>query len=139
MKNLRSMMAIAALTIAAALPLCAQYSRPIKLNVPFNFVVENDRLPAGDYTIQKIGTGRLLLRRGGANATSILVFRALPTEAKTTAEQGRLIFHAYGREHFLSRIWTPGLEVGWEVLEGKLETELAKRGVAMEMASIATH
>ena len=138
MKNLKSM-AIAVLLIAAAMPLCAQYSGPIKVNVPFAFVVENDRLPAGEYTMQRVGNGRLVLRSGDAKATSILVFRALPTQSKTTAEQGRVVFHRYGHEYFLSRIWTPGLEVGWEVLEGKLETELAKRGVAMEMASVATH
>jgi len=45
-----------------------------------------------------------------------------------TPEKAHFIFHRYGTEYFLATIWTPGLEVGWDVLQGKMEAEIARKG-----------
>ena len=111
--------------MGAVVPAMAQYSGPIKVTVPFNFVVENARMHAGDYTIQRVANGSLRIQSDDGRTTA--TFLALPKQGKAAPEQAHFIFHRYGNEYFLATIRTPGLEVGWELLQGKLEMELARK------------
>jgi hypothetical protein len=139
-KNLAGMaaaMMVAAMMMVAAtaVPAAAQYSGAMKVNVPFNFVVENERMQAGDYTIEKIANGRLRIHNSDGSVST--TFLALPKQGTAAPEKAHFIFHRYGGEYFLAKIWTPGQEVGWEVLQGKLEMELAKKKTTpVETASI---
>ncbi len=122
------MVAAAVMVLGTAVPTFAQHSGPMKVNVPFNFAVENERLPAGEYTIQRVANGRLMIRSNDDRVHT--TFIAIPTQGKTTSEQAHFIFRHYGNDYFLATIWTPGEDVGWEVLQGKLETELAKKATS---------
>jgi hypothetical protein len=137
-KNLAGMVVTMLLVLGSVVPVMAQYSGPMKVTVPFNFVAENDRMHAGDYTIQRVANGRLRIQSNdGRTAASFL---AIPKQGKVTAEKAHFIFHRYGSEYFLATIWTPGQEVGWEVLQGKLETELARKGTSpVETALVLGH
>jgi hypothetical protein len=124
-QSLARALAAVVLVLAMAVPVLAQQTGPMKVTVPFNFVVENERIPAGNYTIERIANGRLRIHtKDGQFSTTFLV---IPTQGRTTSEEARLVFRRYGSEYFLAKIWTPGQEAGWEVLQGKLETELAKK------------
>ena len=137
-RNLAGVVVAMLLVLGAVVPALAQYSGPIKVTVPFNFVVENDRMPAGDYTIQRVATGRLRIESNDRHTAAS--FLAIPKQGKVTAEKAHFIFHRYGGEYFLATIWTPGQEVGWEVLQGKLETELArKRTSPLQTAMVMGH
>ena len=137
-RNLAGVVVAMLLVLGAVVPALAQYSGPIKVTVPFNFVVENDRMPAGDYTIQRVATGRLRIE--SSDRRTVASFLAIPKQGKVTAEKAHFIFHRYGGEYFLATIWTPGQEVGWEVLQGKLETELArKRTSPLQTAMVMGH
>jgi hypothetical protein len=126
------------LVLGAALPLVAQSAGPMKVNIPFNFVVENDRLQAGEYTIERVANGRLRIQNNDGRAAA--TFLALSKQGNVTPEKAHFIFHRYGSEYFLATIWTPGQEVGWEVLQGKLETELAKKKTStVETAMVIGH
>jgi len=124
--------------LSVTVPALAQYSGPMKVTVPFDFVVENDHMKAGDYTIQRVANGRLRIQSNdGRTAASFL---AIPKQGKLAPEKAHFIFHHYGSEYFLATIWTPGQEVGWEVLQGKLETELARKGTSQaETAMVLGH
>ena len=127
-KNLAGVVATMMLVLGSVLPLWAQYSGPVKVTVPFNFVVENDRMHAGDYTIQRVANGKLRIQSlDGRTSASFL---AIPKQGEVTPEKAHFIFHRYGSEYFLATIWTPGQETGWEVLQGKLEMELAKKATS---------
>jgi len=129
------MLAAMMMVAATAVPAAAQHSGVMKVTVPFNFVVENDRLAGGDYTIEKVANGRLRIHNGDGSVTT--TFLAMPTQGTVTPEKAHFIFHRYGGEYFLAKIWTPGQETGWEVLQGKLEMELAKKKTTrVETASI---
>ncbi|MGB9202657.1 MAG: hypothetical protein WCB94_01655 [Terriglobales bacterium] len=137
-RNLAGVAVAMLLVLGAVVPAMAQYSGPIKVTVPFNFVVENDRMPAGDYTIQRVATGRLRIESNDMHTAAS--FLAIPKQGKVTAEKAHFIFHRYGGEYFLATIWTPGQEVGWEVLQGKLETELARKGTSpVQTAMVVGH
>ena len=127
-KNKAGLMVAMMVVLGAVVPALAQYYGPMKVTVPFNFVVENDHMQAGEYTIQRVANGRLRIHSNdGRAATSFL---AIPRQGKVAPEKAHFIFHRYGSEYFLATIWTPGLEVGWDVLQGKLEAEVARKGTA---------
>ncbi len=137
-KNLATVMTGMIVVLALAFPTFAQHSGQMKVTVPFNFVVENDRLKAGDYTIERIANGRLRIRNNDGSVSTI--FLALPAQGTVTPEQAHFIFHRHGGEYFLAKIWTPGQETGWELIQGKLETELAKKkSTQLETASVMGH
>jgi len=137
-KNLAGVAVAMMLVLGAVVPAWAQYSGPMKVTVPFNFVVENDRMQAGDYTIQRASNGRLRIQSSDGRAVATVV--AFPKEGKATPDKAHFIFNHYGSEYFLATIWTPGLEVGWEILQGKLETELARKATPpVETATVMGH
>jgi hypothetical protein len=138
-KNLAGAVMVAMmLALGAVVPAMAQYSGPMKVTVPFNFVVENDRMQAGEYTIQRVANGRL--RIASNDGRTAATFLATAKQGKLAPEKAHFIFHRFGSEYFLATIWTPGQEVGWEVLQGKLETELAsKKTSPAETAMVMGH
>jgi hypothetical protein len=141
-KNLAGVAVAMMLVLGAAVPALAQYNGPMKVTVPFNFVVENDRMQAGDYTIQRASNGHLRIQSNSndKNDGRTVTFLAIPKEGKGTPEKAHFIFHRYGSDYFLATIFTPGLETGWEVLQGKLETEIAKKGTyPVETATLIGH
>lgn len=143
-KNLAGVAVAMMLVAGAVVPALAQYNGPMKVTVPFNFVVENDRMQAGEYTIQRVANGQLRIQSNSNNNNNdrrtAVTFLAIPKEGKTTPEKAHFIFHCYGGDYFLATIWTPGLETGWEVLQGKLETELARKGThPVETATLIGH
>lgn len=137
-KNLAVAVVGAMLALGAVLPASAQESGPIKVTVPFDFVVENSRLPAGEYTIRQAAHGTLRIQSN--DGRTMATFLALPTQGKVTMKETHFAFHRYGREYFLETIWTPGQEVGWEVLQGKREVELARNGtIPVQTAMVSGH
>jgi hypothetical protein len=133
-KNLAGVVVTMMLVLGAVLPVWAQYSGPMKVTVPFNFVVENNRMQAGDYTIQRVANGRLRIQSNDGRTAA--TFLAVPKQGKVTQEKAHFIFHCYGSDYFLETIWTPGQEVGWDVLQGKLEMELARKATSPPQTEI---
>jgi len=137
-KNLAGMMVAMVLVLGAAVPVMAQYNGTMKVTIPFSFAVENDHLQAGEYTIQRVANGRLRIQSNDGRTKAVFV--AMPKEGNVVPEKAHFIFHRYGSEYFLATIWTPGLETGWEVLQGKRETEVARNATApMETATLMSH
>ncbi|MGO8794513.1 MAG: hypothetical protein ACLQLC_06800 [Candidatus Sulfotelmatobacter sp.] len=125
----------AAITLASATPSLAQESGPMKVKVPFSFMVENDRMPAGDYTIQRIVNGHLRLQSKDGRVSLTVI--GLPAQGKSAPDKAHFIFHCYAGNCFLANIWTPGLDVGWQLLAGKYEQELARNKTApLETATV---
>jgi hypothetical protein len=130
---------LVAISLMAALtmPVFAQHATLITINVPFDFVAENQRMRAGRYTIQPIPDGRLLIRSAdGEFATTVL---SLPAQLQTSAAESQVVFHRYGGDYFLAQLWMQGEETSREVLKGRKEAELAKKGVAPQLASLTAH
>jgi hypothetical protein len=137
-KNLASMMAGMIVVLALAVPTFAQHSGQMKVTVPFSFVVENDRMKAGDYTIERIANGRLRIRNNDGSVSTI--FLAIPVQGTATPEKAHFIFNHYGSEYFLAKILKPGQETGLELLQGKFERELAKKNTTpVETATVMGH
>jgi len=93
----------------AVVPTNAQSVYGVRADVPFDFIVGNKTLPAGEIIARRLNSaeagpmeisnlvdGQVALRMGhrmtGSEATS----------------RGKLVFHRYGDRHYLAEIWVPG-------------------------------
>ena len=112
------------LALAAAWMLPAQNVSPtVKAKVPFEFTVMGRTLPAGDYVVNRSNNSATVILKCWEHKVSIIV----PTDALTSAapqEEGKLIFHRYGDQYFLSEVWGQGSD-GRKLRQTKLERDLA--------------
>jgi hypothetical protein len=109
---------IAALTIAGF----AGLSQNMKANIPFDFTVGGEKLPAGEYTV----------RNGSAQST--LEVRNLKTKQAVIAisygfvvrhgSKPQLVFRRYGNQYFLAKV--NDYSSGIELPKSKAEREAAK-------------
>jgi hypothetical protein len=94
--------------VAGAVPASAMATQEIKAHVPFNFVVENTRLPAGDYTIQPLGIEEpsvlVISSKDGKVVIDFLTNEARPGRTLSSAE---LVFDRYGDKEFLREVLVP--------------------------------
>lgn len=119
-----------------AIPARADDTKRVKVSIPFDFVVGNRQLKAGDYVVQSTGTlgTNALLFRSEDGTTHQIVF-AVPIETNKTGNHERLVFHAYGGEHFVSEIWFLGDEQGYELIPGAREKESAANSQRSEQSA----
>lgn len=105
----------------------AQSERSKITNIPFDFIVGEKMLPAGEYTVapnrsDSLNVWLVQSRDGHVNA----LFTTGSVRATETQEKTRFVFHQYGDQYFLSQIWTIGGNSGRELLMPRLEREVAK-------------
>ena len=112
----------------------AQSSRA-KATIPFAFYWGEGMLPAGDYDVKSLGNGiaGLFNRNTHTSAAFMTVGVSSPTGEPVN---GKLIFHRYGEDYFLSEMWWEGQSVGSRLLPSKAERELA-RGVGPARIAVA--
>jgi hypothetical protein len=118
---------VAALSVLATLMVAAVYAASlperIKVDIPFSFTVGKATLPAGEYMVEESTQGVLLIRSidRSANASAL----AIRAQNKKNMERPALVFHRYGEEYFLSRVWATGTD-GLELPKSRREREVAK-------------
>lgn len=118
----------------------AQAQEPrVKANIPFDFVVGDRVLPAGEYVVDRTGdsTPAIMIRsQEGSGASLALTFACTSSgPSKST----KLVFHALGGRYFLSQVWTEGYAQGRELRMSKSEIQLAKNSDATKKLEIAAN
>ncbi|HEV2732903.1 MAG TPA: hypothetical protein VGV15_22970 [Terriglobales bacterium] len=117
----------------SAVPGHAQDEAKIKATIPFNFVVGNKELKAGNYVIQRLqDSGALLFRSEDGNDRQIVF--AVGMESNQTGNHERLLFHHDGDQYFLSQVWLSGDEDGHELVPGVQEKAAANRSTSNQVA-----
>jgi len=116
----------------------AQASSPLLANIPFEFVVGDKTLPAGEYRIERMLSGNpkvLLIRSTDGRAhRTVMTMEVLANDWQA---ESKLIFNRYGNHYFLTQIWTQGDNSGRELFKSQRETELAGKEVKREVAVLA--
>ena len=128
MKNILRSMVVAGLVIVgmSAGVRAQQADRVVKFEAPFAFQVENNKLPAGEYTVLVQGGWLQIQAKDGKGAAHSLTMPVVSRGEKTVAKS-HVVFHNYQGRYFLAEIWTSGQEKGRELLETREEHQLAKR------------
>lgn len=103
-----------------------QAERVVKFAAPFAFEVENNKLPAGEYTVLVQGGWLQIQGKDGKGAAHALTMPVVSRGEKTVAKS-HVVFHNYQGRYFLAEIWASGQEKGRELLETREEQQLAKQ------------
>jgi hypothetical protein len=113
----------------------AQYAT--RANVPFAFQAGDKMLAAGEYQVQRapVGAGTEQLIRRTDSSASTFVFTNVLDPADQNAE-AKLIFRCYGKECFLSEIWS-GSGKGLKLMESRREKELTKASPENELVLVS--
>jgi len=136
-KGTRMLLAIALVLGAVSVYSQAEIVPFIKVSIPFDFTVENQTLPAGDYTISDwdlhAQTVVWLQSSDGKHTAVVHTHQAF---ALGPSPSTQLIFQHSGGEYFLSQLWTLGSTSGREVQLSNRAKEVAKNGSSSDVTTI---
>jgi hypothetical protein len=128
MNRLRS--AVFALGLLLAVSATQAQETGVKANIPFNFVVGNQMLPAGEYTIMNQGAvNEAILIRSDEHKAAMFSLTQ-PCSSSQPSAKTKLVFHTLAGRYFLYQIWTQGNDAGRQIPKSNAEVELAKNNVA---------
>src|SRR5207245_6098491 len=100
------------------------------------FHVGNSMLPSGEYTVDTDAAPGVLRLRS-ADFKSSAMINTIAVQTLATPDKGKLVFHKYGDEYFLSQVWKPGANIGNQLRKTQREIEVAAnapRGLETIMA-----
>jgi len=127
-KSIYSLFVIASLLLIA--PEISAYGQPARLiraNIPFNFVVQDKSLPAGEYTIERIqvaASEALKIQSRDGRLTFIVPVRS--SRAAQNQDEVRLVFNQLGGQYFLRGATGFEAETSYALLRSRTEDALAK-------------
>ena len=105
-------------------------STRVVAQVPFEFMVANKIVPAGEYEVRAITTDGQTLVICNAEAKVGLFSPSSQWESKQGASHYALVFKHYGDRYFLSGIKLQGSKITYRLPESKVEAELRAQSVA---------
>jgi len=114
-------------------------STKVVAQVPFEFMVANKVVPAGECAVQAITMdGKTLVIRN-TEAKVALLSTSSQSEGKQEASHYALVFKRYGDRYFLSGIKLQGSNITYRLPESKVEAELrAQNASATEETLLAS-
>ncbi len=130
LKGLTMLTAIMTLAMVTAVVSANGQTVKGKASVPFEFVVGDQSLPAGAYTVTALTSsgGAMRIRGNESNDSAI----RLTTQASGTSTHAKLVFHRYGQRYFLAQVWSSN-EDGRE-----LSTSRKEEAIKKELSRIAS-
>jgi len=114
----------------------------IRASIPFDFTVRGRTLPAGEYSISRIGDepASLLIRNIRGRQENVM-FDTEPKDVRRLPRRNVLVFNRYGDSYFLEEVVTAGEETGRELTpshaERTLRREMAKNQLEAETVMVA--
>jgi hypothetical protein len=105
----------------------AQSNLNISIAIPFSFVVKDELLPSGNYTIRCSPEGeslKLMIQSVDGFTTQSV---ATNQEHRLMSSSLALVFNQYGGIHFLSQVWAEGSSIGYELNKTEAEIKFAKK------------
>lgn len=127
-ETLRIALMFVMLVAASALTAQAQTSRSIVAQIPFDFTVGNQTLPAGQYILRSASRTceACLLVTSADGKESAVVMTDTAAQGKRQRASVKLNFRRYGDQFFLAQVWTgdAGRQLAVSRRERRLQREL---------------
>jgi len=134
LKGLTMVTLVLALALATAVASAhAQSAKKVVADIPFAFVVGDQTLSAGEYTLKSATAPENALIIQNAAGKSEALRLTYVIEPKQNRRSARLVFHQYGQRYFLAEVWTGAGSVGRHLLKSRQE-----RAIEREFATIAS-
>ncbi len=103
----------------------------VRANIPFDFVVGNETLPSGTYTVEIAANNYgVLAIRGTDNRTSAFVLANTVSDKDIQDNSPKLIFNRYGDQYFLSQVWSGARLDGLTISKSPREREHLAQGIS---------
>ena len=101
----------------------------LRANIPFDFVVANQKLPAGKYSIGRAmqNSGDSVLLISSVDGRVHAVRWSTPVESRFLKNKGTLVFNRYGDQYFLSQVWPPDASTGRQLYKSRSEREIQRK------------
>jgi hypothetical protein len=128
-KTFSILMLLAVVALATAAVSAQQSARRVVATIPFNFTVGNQDMPAGNYSVQAASLGSGILRISGTNNSKSIV-RLSNSLHRNNNGNGKLVFHRYQDQYFLSEIWGTGESEGRQLMKSSREKAMQREQLA---------
>lgn len=135
---------IAMIVLVGSLAVSAQAQnngRTQMVNIPFEFSVSGQTLPAGEYVVRQINqesANAILQIRSRDGHSNVLI--QMDSVIGKQENGARLIFNRYDKQYFFSQAWTPGTVDGLVAHKSRseraAEKELARLGSRSEAVAL---
>jgi len=116
-----------------------------RVNIPFDFIVGDKTLPAGQYSVARAlpGSGDLVLQIGSVEGHSRAVPLTIPVNSLKSRDRATLVFHRFDDQYFLYQVWPSAATYGREIAKSRSERQAEKRihesiGALMKPDSVGT-
>jgi hypothetical protein len=130
MKNAKWVVAVALVALSALAAAQRLGATRIVAQVPFEFMVANKTVPAGEYEVQAFTMDGNTLTIRNSEAKIGLFSPSSESEAKQRSANYALVFNQYGDRYFLSGIKLEGSKVTYHLPQSKAEVELRAQNVS---------
>lgn len=117
------------LTLAAGAAAFAQTPHALVIQLPFDFVAGEKRMPAGRYAVSRVSVNAesaLLIRSEDGHGAAVV----LTSTGKAPASRAALSFRQYGGRYFLAEVSVPGMASVREVRKTGGEKRVEREFVA---------
>jgi hypothetical protein len=109
----------------------------MKVRIPFNFVAEDNTLPAGEYVVTRLGRGKEMMRLARNDGPELVTLIPTHVQLSVRPDHGTLIFNKYGNRYFLSEVRRAKDNVGLKLHRSSLEAEIAIRDESGQVRVLA--
>lgn len=130
-KGFTMLMLVMSVALVTAVVSANGQSPSARASVPFDFIVGDKVLQAGDYSVKPISSSGEVLRIGNESSTQSAM--SLTMQADGRSKTAQLVFHRYGQRYFLAEVWL-GCDGGLRLMKSSQE-----RAIEKEEARIASH
>src|SRR5882724_11175525 len=131
-KLINAVLALSILTVVAVATASAQLpGTRTSAQIPFDFMVGEQTLPAGMYQVRRIGDDPYLLCiQNVDDSRNVMIFNTSLLDDRVSIRQSALVFHRYGNIYFLAEIWSP-----YEGIARELHPSEQERSMERDLAS----
>jgi len=135
MKNAKWMLPVTLMLLSGLMAAQSLTTSTVKANVPFDFVANNQIIPAGEFAIKAEGASiPILVIRNVETKKSTMSVSSFDDAGKP-ADQTVLVFKRYGNQYFLSSVRVEGSNTSYQLPTNKAEKELrAQNAPASEVS-----
>jgi len=121
-----SLLMMVAMFVATASAQGQSLSDHLRAKIPFDFVVGNKNLPAGEYFIVNAKTtSDIVLTISSRNDVANTL--TIPVQIGTPTDTAKLVFHRYGDQYFLFQVWQVGATAGRALPKSRAERDVERK------------
>ena len=136
MKSAKWMLAVTVLMLSGLMTAQSITSSTVVANVPFDFMVNNKIIPAGDMAVRAINLDGKIVAVNNFDARKSALATTSSAEQAQANTSTVLLFKHYGSQYFLSEIRIEGSKWTYTLPESRAEAELRAQNVSASQTTL---